>query len=136
MNTQATPSNLLPDDVLTAIFAVAKKTTADRLAFRGHDSALQGIFRDIKEKLDSPLLKDFVFSDSGPEPYSPALSEAISRLQLCGLVGRENPDYEVVFLNRSAELYFEEELRNRLSAEELSHLDMIAQEFLKRIQRG
>jgi len=135
MGTQTALPGLLADDVLTGVFALAKAASRkERLAFRGHDSALQEIFLGIQQRLHPALLKDFVFSDSGPKPYCPILSESISRLQLSGLVGRENPDYEVVFLRPSAESYFDEVLKKRFSREDLAQLEQIATEFLRSIQ--
>ena len=126
------PTELLPDDVLAAVLTLAKrKSGRDRLAFRGHDSDLQKFFRDLSKTCGSRLLDPFVFSDSGPEPYSPVLNECLSRLQLSGLVGRENPDYEVVFLRPSAEAYFTESLSNRFSKDEMEGLERIADCFLK-----
>jgi hypothetical protein len=123
---------LLPDDILTALLALAKqKSGKERLAFRGHDSELQKSFRNLSDRCGNRLLEPFVFSDSGPEPYSPVLNESLSRLQLSGLVGRENPDYEVVFLRPSAETYFTQYLCHRFSNEELEMLNQTADCFLK-----
>jgi hypothetical protein len=123
---------LLPDDVLTAILALAKKKSGEeRLAFRGHDYTLQKVFRQLGLECHSRLLEPFVFSESGPEPYSPTLNEAVSRLQLSGLVGRENPDYEILFLRPSAEKYFQEELQGQFSDEEVRELQGLAQRFLQ-----
>jgi len=133
MSIAQSPAALLPDDILTAILVLAKQESEGerRLAFRGHDSALQRVFLRLAQECRSALLGVFVFSDSGPEPYSPALSEAISRLQLSGLVGRENPDYEVLFLRPSAEKYFQDELRARLSGQEIAELRGVARRFLE-----
>jgi hypothetical protein len=129
------PAALLPDDVLTAILVLAKRfSKQDRMAFRGHDSALQKVFQTLSEEFPNDL-KPFVFSDSGPEPYSPVLSESISRLQLSGLVGRENPDYEVIFLRSSAERYFDEDLKRRFSPEDLDHLESLAERFWGLVQK-
>jgi hypothetical protein len=126
---------VLPDDVLSAILSLAqKKAGKPRFAFRGHDSELQKIFRELTSKLDSPLLKFFVFSDSGPIPYSPVLNESISRLQLSGLIGRENPDYEVLFVRQAAGEYLDKVLRDRFSSDELQQLSQVAEEFLKLIK--
>jgi len=135
MRTYAEP-NVLPDHILGAILTLAKKkrSPADRLAFRGHDFNLQLIFRELRQELDAPLLQRFVFSDSGPIPYSPILSESVSKLQLSGLLGRENPDYEVLFLMPAAEKFYDEVLQARFSEEEKRQLDQIADAFLKRIQ--
>jgi hypothetical protein len=80
-----------------------------------------------------PILDSFVFSDSGPEPYSPALSESVSRLQLSGLIGRENPDYEVVFLRDAADKFFDDVLKNEFG-DQLGQLAEIASRFLEKIK--
>ncbi len=134
-STSEFPVALLPDDILAALLVLAKQVSKrDRLAFRGHDSALQKVFRNLIHEFPSATMEPFVFSDSGPEPYSPVLSESISRLQLSGLVGRENPDYEVLFLRQSAEQYFDQELRHRLSKQDLGQLQQLAQRFLQLVE--
>ncbi len=125
-----------PDHILSAVLTLAKRElekTSDkkRLAFRSHDFQLQEIFNDLRKTGEYPILNAFVFSDSGPEPYSPALNESVSRLQLSGLIGRENPDYEVVFLQPAAERFFDDVLRSEFERS-LQQLTKIASEFLKR----
>jgi hypothetical protein len=130
-----TQSSLLPDDILTAILTLAKQNSnKQRLAFRGHDSALQRLFLKLAESCPSRFLDPFVFSDRGPEPYSPALSEAVSRLQLSGFVGRDNPDYEVLFLREAGESYFDRELQKHLSNQDTEELNRLANGFLKLVQ--
>src|SRR5947209_8619567 len=87
-------TKLLPDDILDALLVLAqRKRGVERLAFRGHDSDLQSIFSELSRTYG--LLNNyFVFSSTGPAPFSPALNESISRLQLSGFIGRENPDYQ------------------------------------------
>ncbi|MBI1955144.1 MAG: hypothetical protein HYS38_02010 [Acidobacteria bacterium] len=132
-------SRLLPDDVLSAILTIAKqelgKKTEERFSFRGHDSKLQEIFYKLSEEIDSPLVKEFVFSDTGPTPYSPILNESVSRLQLSGLLGRENPDYDVLVLRPAADTYFREVLERRFTNEEKEQLKKIAKRFLLLIER-
>src|SRR5260370_32773869 len=101
-------TSILPDHVLSAILTVAKrrKVPAGRFAFRGHDYALQRVFNELRRECNSALLDAFVFSDTGPVPYSPILNDSVSKLQLSGLIGHENPDYEVLFLSRSAEAFY------------------------------
>jgi hypothetical protein len=125
-------TEILPDHVLSAVFTLAKRASKlDRLAFRSHDFQLQQIFSELSGKF--PILRSaFVFSDSGPEPYSPALNESVSKLQLSGLIGRENPDYAVMFLRPAAEWFFDEVLQSHLSKDELLQLSEIAQGFLER----
>jgi hypothetical protein len=127
---------LLPDDILAAILALAKETSKKpRLVFRGHDSELQQVFRKLAREYRGPLLKQFVFSNRGPEPYSPILSESISRLQLSGLVGRENPDYEMLFLRDAGEDYFQHDLRRRFTSGEITELRQVARRFLELVKK-
>jgi hypothetical protein len=57
----------------------------------------------------------------------------VSRLQLSGLIGRENPDYAKVFLQPSAEKFFDEVLSKKFSNDELAQLDDIASQFLEKV---
>lgn len=131
-------SRILPDHVLSAVLVLAEKqhsrnaTEPKRLAFRSHDFQLQEIFNDLRKTYS--ILNAFVFSDSGPEPYSPVLNESVSRLQLSGLIGRENPDYEVVFVRKAADRFFDEVLRQKLAPEEINQLDEVASRFLSRVE--
>ena len=127
-------ATMSPDDILSAILAIAKKRAGkNRFAFRAHDSKLQQIFSKLKDEFDSPLIKRFVFSDSGPVPYSPILNESVSKLQLSGLIGRENPDYEVIFLREAGETYFNEFICKQLS-DEMTQLEKIADAFLTHVE--
>jgi hypothetical protein len=122
--------------VLSAILTLAKKESGmPRFAFRGHDFQLQEIFSELARTDEYPILSTFVFADSGPEPYSPVLNESVSRLQLSGLIGRENPDYEVLFLRPSAEQFFHEVLEHEFSPVEIDQLRRIASVFLKRVTK-
>lgn len=128
---------ILPDDILSAILELARrqaKEKEDRLAFRGHDKDLQQIFFDLSQKPEYSLLRHFVFSRSGPRPYSPALSDSVSKLQLAGLLGRENPDYEVLFTTPSAIEFYDDVLSKQFPPEQINQLREIAKEFLSRIR--
>jgi hypothetical protein len=128
-------ANILPDHILAAVLVIAKsKSEQSRLAFRGHDFQLQEIFHELRSSNNYPILNAFVFSDTGPEPYSPALNESVSRLQLSGLIGRENPDYEVVFLRDSADRFFDDVLKSEFSEHQLAQLADIASRFLERVK--
>jgi hypothetical protein len=123
---------LQPDDVLGAILAIAKRESKrSHFGFRAHDSDFQSVVNSLSKEFPE-LSQVFVFSDSGPKPYSPVLSEAISRLQLAGLVGRENPDYEVIFLRPAAEEYYDKVLVKRLEAHE-ERLQEIGRAFLSKV---
>ena len=127
-----TRPNILPDHVLTAILTLAKRrSTKDRLSFRGHDYEIQEMFAQLSPKGYS-VLKPFVFSDRGPEPYSPALNESVTRLQMSGLIGRENPDYAIVFLQPAAESFYDDVLKTEFSGEQLREIEEIADVFLHR----
>jgi hypothetical protein len=134
-----TQSAILPDHVLGAVLVLAEKEHAKnnpchtRLAFRSHDFQLQEIFNELRQTQLYPILDAFVFSDCGPEPYSPALNESVSRLQLSGLIGRENPDYEVVFVRPAADRFFTEVLKRNLSEPEMGQLSEVASKFLERV---
>jgi hypothetical protein len=129
----------LPDHILSAVRTLAKRelektSKKDRLAFRSHDFQLQDIFNGLRQTGKYGILDAFVFSDTGPEPYSPTLSESVSRLQLSGLIGRENPDYAVVFLRPAADRFFDEVLKSEFDESQFRQMTEIASEFLKRVQ--
>jgi hypothetical protein len=131
-------ATILPDHILGAVLVLAEKKynehgELNRLAFRGHDFELQQIFSDLRETGKYGILDAFVFSDSGPDPYSPVLNESVSRLQLSGLIGRENPDYEVVFVRPAAERFFNDVLTKELNSSQISQLTEVASEFLERV---
>ena len=127
-----TQPSFLPDHVLSAVLTLAKKRTSkSRFAFRSHDYNLQGIFSALAGHYS--VLNSFVFSDSAPEPFSPVLNDSVSRLQLSGLIGRENPDYEVVFLSPAAEAFYDKVLKPRFSTEQVKQLEEIAEKFLQHV---
>ncbi len=137
----ATQHPILPDHVLSAVLVLAEKllrekaSKSERLAFRSHDFVFQEIFNDLRKTGNYPILSPFVFSDSGPEPYSPILNESVSRLQLSGLIGRENPDYEVVFVRPAADRFFDEVLQKDLAPSEIEQLKEVASKFLDRVTK-
>lgn len=128
--------DVLPDDVLTAILELARQEVRprDRLAFRGHDEDLQRIFFELSKDRKRTLLGGFVFSQSGPRPYSPALSDAVSKLQLAGLLGRQNPDYEILFTTSAAGRFYDQVLSRRLTSGEIDQLREIAKEFVSMVE--
>jgi hypothetical protein len=137
----AIQSVVLPDHILAAVLTLAKReleksSATERLAFRSHDYQLQEIFHELQQEKKYSILEPFVFSDSGPEPYSPALSESVSRLQLSGLIGRENPEYQVVFLRPAADQFYDEVLSTEFGAPEIQQqLTEIASRFLDRVDK-
>lgn len=129
---KATGHSLLPDDVLSAILALAEQARGKRLEFRAHDSKLQQVFRDLAEQFEY-VRSHFVFSDSGPERFSPTLNESFARLQLAGLIGRQNPDYEVVFLRPGAGSYYAQVLEPDLNPSAKEQLQQIANAFIQSV---
>lgn len=131
-----TQATVLPDHILAAVLTLAKKESKqERFAFQSYDFQLQQVFNDLQKTGKYPLLDAFVFSDSGPEPYSPVLNESVSRLQLSGLIGRENPDYEVVFLQDAADRFYDEVLSFEFGAPEIQQLTEIASQFFDRVSK-
>src|SRR5260370_10021647 len=128
-------TSILPDHVLSAILTVAKrrKVPAGRFAFRGHYYALQRVFNELRRECNSAILDAFGFSDTGPVPYSPILNDSVSKLQLSGLIGRENPDYEVLFLRPAAEDFYDKFLSQQLSPGQMTELVQIADAFLAKV---
>lgn len=125
---------ILPDDVLSAVLELAKREIGkERLAFPGHDEDLQRIFSELSQDSKFDLLRQFVFSNTGPRRYSPALSDSVSKLQLAGLLGRQNPDYEILFTTPSASRFYDEVLSRKFSAEQISQLREIAKKFLSQV---
>ncbi|HEX9349629.1 MAG TPA: hypothetical protein VF919_18810 [Gemmatimonadales bacterium] len=125
-------NDLLPDDILLAILAMAQKESGESyFRFEGHDFDLQRVFRELTQEF--ALLRNyFVFSSGGPMPYSPSLTESVSRLQLSGMVGRENPEYEFLFLKPAANEYMKR-LEPKLGADATNELKKVAKAFLKRV---
>lgn len=123
-----------PDDALSAIFALARQRVdrTKRFAFRAHDSQLQDVFLELSKQYDF-LLKIFVFSTSGPRPYSPDLNDSIAKLQLAGLLGRENPDYQVIFLRPAAEGYFQKVLAPRLGPDLMKGFEQVASTLVQKL---
>jgi hypothetical protein len=120
----------LPDDILSAILELARREAGqERFAFRGHDEDLQRVFFQLSRNPKYGLLREFVFSNSGARRYSPALSDSVSKLQLAGLLGRQNPDYEILFTTVPARHFYDEVLSRKFSDEERNQLQEIAKEF-------
>lgn len=132
--TSSSQPSLPPDDALSAILALAtKQHGGGRFAFRAHDSELQDIFRDLAQQYDW-LPEIFVFSSTGPRPFSPDLNDSIAKLQLAGLLGRENPDYQIIFLRPAAKSYFENVLAPRLGEDMVKNLEKVATAFVQKVR--
>lgn len=123
----------MPDDILSALLELARQEKGGNsaLVFRGHDEDLQNVFYKLGQKYRSALLNTFVFSNSGPRPYSPILSDSVSKLQLAGLIGRQNPDYEFIFTTPATADYYQVVLSKRFTEDQKNELREIAHGLLE-----
>lgn len=79
-------------NALCLILASTYKQLEGNLRFRNHQ--LQYIFSSVPEAREL-----FVFSDSGPKPFSPQLEAALDQLTFAGFIHRfdaQNPDIVVI----------------------------------------
>jgi hypothetical protein len=53
---------------------------------------------------------------------------------LSGLIGRENPDYKVVFVRPAASRFFDDVLEKGLSPSEINQLKEVASKFLESVE--
>lgn len=135
---RANERRVFAEDVLVALlyFAVQEREGDDLREFKSYDFDLQAIFSSLTEEY--PVLKKyFLFSKSGPKPFSPALNNALSELQLGGLIARQNPEYQVLVVKPTAQRYVQdhllEVLEDELSGEELQDLQRAAHDFEERV---
>ena len=125
--------DLFPGDRLCAILVFAQRKLGRKsVAFKARDYDLQRIFYRIDRQTRRG--SGFVFSNSGPEPYSPQLEEDLTYLQFSGLTSRpdlQNP--EILVLKPYTEDYFDKVLTRRLGESKLKKLEKIAGLFVNRI---
>ncbi len=114
-------------DILFTIVAMmgeeAIKEGRDRVVFRAHNYEWQEIIRRFQLKY--PLLNCFVFSDRGPELFSPVLDGAL----LVNLQRFDAGDWEVFVVKQQNLDYFNKEIKPRLTQDELRQAAQIAEEF-------
>lgn len=82
---------LSPSDVLCVILVemdrwASVKNGGRKCVFRAHDYVFQRKFAKLQKEYD--ILNCFVFSDSGPEPYSTGLENAFTVLSVSGFLHR------------------------------------------------
>ncbi|MDA2934041.1 hypothetical protein MYX82_06830 [Acidobacteria bacterium AH-259-D05] len=123
----------IPDDIVAAVLVRAADLCGEKEHFRfpATDSRLQDIMYALAQTGEGDFLKEFVFSDKGLKPYSPLLTEVISRLQLSGIIGRENPDFRVGFLREGAFAY----VGQIISKLDKTKIDSLAKAFLEERSR-
>ena len=137
-------TTILPSDRLCAILVLAAERMPERdpiwnlPVFNAHDYELQRIFYRIQEPMSYRQVRDidgFLFCPESPGPYSPALHEAITHLQVSGIISRkdsENP--RAVYLNPSGKSYYDDVLRQVLTEEDIRKYDGLAAMFLDKIR--
>lgn len=135
---------VFPEDVLAALLDYAARAreepggpeAEEARHFKTYDFDLQEIFAELTSQYDV-LNRYFLFTTSGPEPFSPALNNALSELQLGGVIARQNPEYQVLVLKRTGHEYVEEELQGVLeeefSDEDMAQLRQAAHDFNDRV---
>lgn len=139
-NQRTNDADVLPEEILAALLYHAWKHARDqgrtgkdqRYQFRGHDYTIQKKFEELTEHF--PILKEyFPSARTGPDPFSPVLNDSITRLQLAGLIARQNPDYQVMLLNPEVKAFYEnrakEKIESKLGRERLKELQEAGSEF-------
>lgn len=126
-------NDVFPGDRLCTVLVLAKRRLNSKdFSLKAHDYDLQRIFYRIDRQTRGKT--GFVFSNSGPVPYSPDLEEDITWLQFSGLTGR--PDLqspEILVLKPQGEAYFNEVLTKRMGKRGIERLERIAGLFAERI---
>lgn len=91
-------------------------------------------FQRIFKNSTNPLIKEVIFSDSGPEHFSPILDASLNQLIFAGLTGCPDIQYpEQIFIKPSA-FEYAMELSRSLSQAEKKQVDRLADEFLSGIR--
>lgn len=126
---------VLASDILAAIFVNLKRHCEKRQLFMKVDyNKFQRIFYELmlRDPESRQCLRNyFVFSDSGPAPFSPLLQKAIAELQLGGIIcwpNTQEPD--VMRLNPSAEDWYDKVLvantKRKLALQDVITIQKIA----------
>ncbi|GEM_PF-2604882 len=119
------------DDILLSILVLAARISGNSELSLPVDE-LQGLIREFRGGAEGVILRCFVFSDSGPVPFSPTLEESIGRLSLGGLVSRydtQNP--EILRINPAGEEYFQKEIQPHLNESDRKKLRFLGCELLR-----
>lgn len=99
-------------DVLCVILALVRKKLNKDLRFRNYE--LQRILSSNPEAKEL-----FVFSNSGPEPFSPELEEALNSLSVCGFLNRYDIQDPKKVVIRSLWLSYADRITKRMSERDL-----------------
>jgi hypothetical protein len=134
---QAAAINLELNDALLGIFVLAKRNHCHgkKLELNIHNYQIHEIFRSIQERVGStPILDRFIFSDSGPIPFSPPLEQVLFDLQCSGLTTRPDVQRWALWaLTESGERYFQE-IEKNIPPQTMKELAQIADYFIGRVR--
>jgi|SRR3989344_385651 len=130
-------TEMLASDILIAILVNIKKLSGqEQLFMRVNYHSLHTIFWSVRTGFETFFEKYFIFSDSGPFPFSPPLQEAIEQLQLAGMIcwpDVQEPD--AMRLNLNAENWYYEILMGSgpqsLSRQDVIIVQQIAEKIIK-----
>lgn len=103
------------EDILLALLVHATDRGTQPLTAHGSDIQ-NAIYAMSTNKQYASLLTGFVFSSSGPIPYSPAVEDALGRLSTSGMVYRENPRWERLRVTPAAVRFYDERLAKEIGA--------------------
>lgn len=87
-------------------------------------------FQRIFKNSTNLLMKEVIFSDSGPEPFSPILDYSLSHLIFAGLTGCPDIQYPEQMFIKPAAFEYAQVLRAKLSQTETREVEKLAEEFL------
>lgn len=124
------PEELLLDAILLAIFVNIKRrcpTIRDLVPVRIQisDEGLQEMLLLLKSSVECSVLDSMVFTEGEPVNFSPALTEALGRLQFSGMLARRDThEPECLILSQEAEDCFTNHVR--LTENERNQINLIS----------
>lgn len=128
-----TESRFSPSDIIVAIFVAASTKTEGgrdgRCVFLAHNSALQREFWALQKKYRRGVLVNFLFSDSGPDPFSPNLDDAL----LVSLSRYDSGNAEPFMISSPMRTGYLNDIHELFAPEELREISAIADEILRKI---
>src|SRR3989344_9013091 len=118
-------SVLRVSDILCLMLVVAsQKSGTKTFAVRHID------FQRIFKNPIHPLMDEVIFSDHGPEPFSPVLDDSLNHLILSGLTGYPDIQHPEQMLVKSSAFEYARELDKTFSLAEKEQLNRLADKFL------
>lgn len=115
-------------DILCSILVAASQKSGTR-TFTVRHIDFQRIFKNSV----NPLMKEVVFSDSGPEPFSPVLDDSLNHLILSGLTCYPDIQHPEQMLIKPSAFEYARELDRSFSPTEKEQVDRLADDFLSSV---